>query len=62
VTPTKCLVCDVPTVLLEAVGCSAVYDDTCPHRATTTPTNNNGPAPQLPLRTGPDPEERTLNG
>jgi hypothetical protein len=25
-------------------------------------TNNNGPAPQLPLRTGPDPEERTLNG
>jgi hypothetical protein len=33
-TPTKCLVCDVPTVLLAVTGCSSVYDDTCPHRAT----------------------------
>lgn len=30
---TKCLVCNEPTVLLEAVGCSAAYDGTCPHRA-----------------------------
>jgi hypothetical protein len=34
-TPTKCLVCDVPTVLLAVTGCSSVYDDTCPHRATS---------------------------
>jgi hypothetical protein len=46
VTPTKCLVCDVPTVLLAVTGCSSVYDDTCPHRTTTTNNNNNGPAPQ----------------